>query len=187
MPDISSSYLVLVAILVVFNGTFLFAGVCRVPPGVARTIERFGRYHRTLGPGFHMIIPFAERVGVELPVEPWTVDLSRIDVETSDRYRIPLQAALVCRIVDVPKAAYEVNDLEASIRTQAQHDLVAAMATVERMIFVRNREAFAESLAAWLQETTAVWGVDITRMTLEDAGPHQDLDGPEARRADEER
>ncbi len=185
MPETVPVYLILIAILLAQANVLLVMDIRRMRPGVACTIERFGRYRRTLGPGLHLLVPFIERIGKEIPTGARTVSLSRVEVETSDRFPIPLNVELVYQVVDVPKATYEVGRLEESTASRAERDLAAVVATVERTVFVRNREAFAESLAAWIQETPEAWDVEINAVTLTDAGAQEDPGGPEARRAHE--
>ena len=67
--DVFAIVLVLLAILT------LFAGVKTVPQGYNWTVERFGRYTRTLTPGLNLIVPFFDRIGRRMNMMEQVIDI----------------------------------------------------------------------------------------------------------------
>ena len=86
-----------------------------VPQGYNYTVERFGRYTRTLNPGMSIITPFLERVGRKMNMMETVLDVPQQEVITKDNAMVSCDAVVFIQVVDAVAAAYEVNNLNHAI------------------------------------------------------------------------
>ena len=92
-----------------------FSAIKVVPQGRQWTVERFGRYIRTLRPGISFLIPFVDRIGRRLSMMETVLDVPRQDVITKDNAVVSVDAVVFIQIIDASKAAYEVESLNHAI------------------------------------------------------------------------
>ena len=99
----------------------LFAGVKTVPQGYNWTVERFGRYTRTLSPGLNLIVPFFDRIGRKMNMMEQVIDIPQQEVITKDNATVTVDGVAFFQVFDAAKASYEVANLQQRDR-QAHHD-----------------------------------------------------------------
>src|SRR5262245_44496707 len=114
MEDISgfSVFAIVVVALAIF---LIMAGVKSVPQGREWTVERFGRYTRTLRPGLNLIVPLVDRIGSRQNMMEMVLDVPTQDVITRDNAMVSVDGVVFYQVLDAAKAAYEVNELETAI------------------------------------------------------------------------
>src|SRR5436853_1274511 len=94
---------------------YLVRAVRMVPQGFNYTVERFGRYVRTLDPGLALIVPFIDSVGHKLNMMERVLDVPSQEVITRDNAMVKVDGIAFYQVLDAPKAAYEVANLENAI------------------------------------------------------------------------
>ena len=92
----------------------LFAGIKTVPQGYRYTVERFGRYTRTLEPGLNIIVPFIESIGTRMNVMEQVLDISRQEVITRDNASVTADAVAFYQVLNAAQAAYQITNLPVS-------------------------------------------------------------------------
>jgi regulator of protease activity HflC (stomatin/prohibitin superfamily) len=85
----------------------LFAGVKTVPQGYDWTIERFGKYTRTLSPGLNLIIPYFDRVGRKMNMMEQVINIPEQEVITKDNATVTVDGVAFFQVFDAAKASYE--------------------------------------------------------------------------------
>ncbi|MGH6914936.1 MAG: SPFH domain-containing protein, partial [Geminicoccales bacterium] len=108
-------FMLAVLVVVAMAVVFVSMGVKAVPQGAEYTVERFGRYMRTLTPGLHVITPFAERIGARLNMMEQVLDVPSQEVITKDNAMVTVDGVVFFQLLDAAKAAYEVTDLQRAI------------------------------------------------------------------------
>jgi regulator of protease activity HflC (stomatin/prohibitin superfamily) len=90
----------------------LYAGIKTVPQGEQWTVERFGRYTRTLESGLRLIVPFIDRIGRRLSIMEQVLDVPAQTVITKDNAAVIADGVVFFRVQDTARAAYQVQNLE---------------------------------------------------------------------------
>ncbi|HHU93978.1 MAG TPA: SPFH/Band 7/PHB domain protein [Alcaligenaceae bacterium] len=162
-------------LLVVLVVVIVFAGVKVVPQGQQWTVERFGRYTRTLEPGLGLIIPFMDRVGRKLSVMESVLDVPSQTVISKDNAAVTADGVVFFRIIDAPKAAYQVDNLTHAVINLTTTNLRSVLGSMELDHMLSNREQINERLLLAVDAATAPWGIKVTRIEIRDLNMSQEL------------
>ncbi|MCG5499759.1 SPFH domain-containing protein [Ectothiorhodospira lacustris] len=154
--------------IVVVTIIFIAKAVKAVPQGEKWTVERFGRYTRTLESGLSIIVPFIDSIGRKLTVMEQVLDVPAQTVITKDNVAVVADGVVFFRIDDAASAAYQVRNLEEAIVNLTTTNLRSVIGSMDLDDTLSNRSKINDVLMGIVDDATNPWGVKIVRIEIRD-------------------
>ena len=110
---------------------YILRSIRMVPQGYAYTVERFGKYTKTLPPGLSLITPFVDRIGYKQNTMERVLPVPSQEVITRDNASVKVDGVAFFQVMDAAKASYEINNLDNAILNMVMTQIRTVMGSME--------------------------------------------------------
>ncbi|HYB13027.1 MAG TPA: stomatin-like protein, partial [Myxococcota bacterium] len=146
-----------------------------VPQQAAFVVERLGRYQKTLQAGFHILVPFIDRIAYRHTLKEQPIDVAEQVCITKDNVQVTVDGILYLKVLDPERGSYGVADYEFAIQQLAQTTLRSEIGKIELDRTFEERTTINALVVAELDKATAPWGVKVLRYEIKNITPPKDV------------
>ncbi|MCH8502622.1 MAG: paraslipin [Aliidiomarina sp.] len=139
-----------------------------VPQRSNFVIERLGKYSRTLDSGFHILIPFIDKVAYIQTLKEEVIDVDRQACVTKDNIQVGINGVLYIQVIDAYKASYGINDYRYAASQLAQTTMRSVIGQTDLDKTFEERAAINEEVVKALDEAASPWGIKVLRYEISD-------------------
>jgi regulator of protease activity HflC (stomatin/prohibitin superfamily) len=146
-----------------------------VPQQSAYVVETLGRYNRTVQAGFHILVPFIDRIAYKHNLKEEAMDIPEQICITRDNVQVGVDGVLYLQVLDASKASYGITNYRFAIVQLAQTTLRSEIGKIELDRTFEERQTINQNVVAELDKASAPWGVKVLRYEIKNINPPKDI------------
>lgn len=146
-----------------------------VPQQSAFVVENLGRYNRTIHAGFHILVPFVERIAYKHNLKEEAMDIPEQVCITRDNVQVGVDGVLYLQVLDAGKASYGITNYRFAIIQLAQTTLRSEIGKIELDRTFEERATINANVVSELDKASAPWGVKVLRYEIKNINPPRDV------------
>ncbi len=178
---------IVILILVLLVVIVVVRSVRIVSQGFNWTVERLGKYTKTLSPGLHILIPFIDAIGSKMNMMEQLLEVPSQEVITKDNAMVTVDGVAFYQVLDAAQATYEVNNLHNAVLNLTMTNVRTVMGSMDLDELLSQRDEINARLLSVVDHATQPWGIKVTRIEIKDIAPPRDLVDAMARQMKAER
>lgn len=137
-----------------------------VPNQFAYIVERLGNYHKTLGPGFHALIPFIDKVVYKQDLREETIEVEPQECFTKDNVKVEVDGVIYLSVMDPVNASYGVTNYRYAAVQLAQTTTRSVLGNMDLDQTFEERAAMSHEVVKVLSEVEQLWGIKVLRYEI---------------------
>jgi regulator of protease activity HflC (stomatin/prohibitin superfamily) len=146
-----------------------------VPQQSAYVVERLGKYSKTLSAGFHILVPFVERIAYRHSLKEAAVDIPEQVCITRDNVQVHVDGVLYLKVLNAELASYGISDFYFAISQLAQTTLRSEVGKIDLDRTFEERGAINHQVVTELDKASEAWGVKVLRYEIKNITPPHDV------------
>ena len=146
-------------------------GVRIVPQGSKYVVQRLGKFHKTLGPGLNLVVPYVDSVAYKVTTKDIVLDIPSQEVITRDNAVLIANAVAYINIISPEKAVYGVEDYIIAIQNLVQTSLRSIVGEMDLDDALSSRDQIKAKLKAAISDDISDWGITLKTVEIQDINP----------------
>ena len=146
-----------------------------VPQRSVYIVERLGKYSRSLDAGFHILIPFIDKVAYKQNLKEQAIDVASQMCITKDNIAVEVDGILYLQVIDPQKASYGIDNYRFAVIQIAQTTMRSIIGKMELDKTFEERETVNASIVAAVDKASDPWGIKVSRYEVKNISPPQSI------------
>lgn len=167
--------IIVVSVFVILVLVSIVLGVRIVPQGSKHVVQRLGKFHKTLGPGLNVIIPYIDSVAYKVTTKDIVLDIPSQEVITRDNAVIIANAVAYINIVSPEKSVYGVEEYRLAIQNLVQTSLRSIVGEMDLDDALSSRDQIKAKLKNAISDDIADWGITLKTVEIQDINPSETM------------
>jgi regulator of protease activity HflC (stomatin/prohibitin superfamily) len=168
-------YTIALIVFLLFAAIVFFKTIRIVPQKMAYIIERLGKYSTTLEAGFHILVPFFDKVAYKHTLKEQAVDVPPQQCITKDNIAVEVDGILYMQVIDPKKASYGIMNYQFASIQLAQTTMRSVMGKLDLDKTFEERETINSAIVDAVDKASDPWGVKVTRYEVKNIIPPQSI------------
>ncbi|MCH2571959.1 MAG: paraslipin, partial [Planctomycetes bacterium] len=156
----------LIAIIIIFKAAIIF-----VPNHVIVIQQRLGKYHKTLPPGFHILIPLMDRAAYTHEIREQVLDVPSQSCITRDNIEVEVDGLVYIKVIDAKRASYEISSYRNASVNLAQTTMRSEIGKMDLDSTFSERENLNSNIVKEIDKASDSWGIKVLRYEIRNITP----------------
>ena len=170
-----SESIIVVSVIAVIMIVLLIKTAVIVPQRSEYVVERLGKYSQSLSAGFHILVPFLDKIAYKRSLKEEVMDIPSQDCITTDNVTVSVDGILYIQVIDSKLSAYGIDNYKFAAGQLAQTSLRSVIGKIELDRTFEERDSLNQQVVAAIDEAAQNWGVKVLRYEIKDITPPQSV------------